>query len=457
VILSFDGVDTRSRIEIFAARPPAERAAIIAAMSDAQVEIMRWDWRLHGRLKQLAPPGDWVTWEVRAGRGFGKTRTGSGWVHERAMEVPGRWIAMIAKNPADARDYMIEGPGGLLKNTRPRDRPIYQSTMRRLTWPNGTWATIYSAEEPDQLRGFSGDTAWLDEFAKWRNPRECWDNLQFGMREASSDQPRILITSTPRPIPILTEIEEKPTTVVVIGSSYENRANLAPTWFADILSAYEGTELGRQEIHAEILDEIEGQVYTSFSRLTFPAGNIDPTIEDTGAELLIGQDFNVNPMATVVAVRCGDECHVIDGFELKASNTDAVVTEIKRRYPGRRIVVCPDPSGKARKTSAPVGQTDYTILQRAGFSVRAPHKAPLVEDRVNNTQAMLCQAGRRRLRIHPKAAPLIKALTGLTYKEGTNERDKSTGFDHISDALDYLQWQEFNVLRPPTTFSTVHM
>lgn len=375
---------------------------------------------------------------------------------------------MVAKTPADARDYMIDGPGGIMLNVPPRERPKFETTKRRLTWPSGAWATIYSAEEASQLRGFSGDTAWLDEFAKYTNPREVWDNLQFGMREVSDDHPRVCITTTPRPIPILSEIQERPTTVTVVSSSYENRANLSERWLDETLAAYEGTRLGEQEIHAKILEEVEGRVYSSFSKLAFPGGNVDASVQDTGAEILVGQDFNVNPMASVIAVRAGDECHVLDALEIQSSNTEEVCEEIKRKYPKRRIIVCPDPAGKQRHTNAPVGQTDFTIMRRAGFEVRAPNSAPLVVDRVNNTQAMLLKGARRRVRIHPKATPLITALGNLTYKIEKDEgpggrtqyssiRDKGSGFDHICDALDYLLWQEFNVIQPALRVLTVRM
>ena len=446
-----------SMAEKVATLPPAERKAFWAEWTDAEVAGLEWDWNFWARPKQLPPEGNWLTWVIRAGRGFGKTRSGAGWVQQRAMEHPGRWCALIAKTPADARDYMIEGPGGILKNTAPHERPIYHPSNRRLTWPNKSWATIFSSEEADQLRGFSGDTAWFDELAKYKNPRECWDNLQFGMREVSSDQPRVAITTTPKPLPLLEEIEAKPNTVTVIGSSYENRANLSPIWFAETLAAYEGTRLGRQEIHAEILDEVEGRVYSSFSKLAYPEGNVDATVEDTGGEILIGQDFNVNPMASVIGVRSVDELHILDALEVPVSNTEEVAAEIRRRYPNRRIIVCPDPSGKQRRTSAPVGQTDFTILQRAGFEVRAPNAAPAIVDRINNTQAMLLQGDRRRIRIHPRAEALINALKGLTYKEGTSIVDKGPSggnYDHITDALGYLCWQEFNTLvrAAPTVF-----
>lgn len=190
------------------------------------------------------------------------TRSGSGWVHERALDYAGRWVALIARTPADARDYMIEGPGGFLKNITRAERPNYEPSKRRLTWPNGSWATIYSDQEPDQLRGFSGDTAWLDEFAKFKHPLECWDNLEFGMRESSNDRPRRLITTTPRPLKMLRQLASLSTTRLVTGSSHENRANLDPIWFKETIQRYEGTRLGRQEIYAEILDDIPGALWT---------------------------------------------------------------------------------------------------------------------------------------------------------------------------------------------------
>lgn len=441
--------ETDSLAESLAWLPESARTEIIRELSPADLAVLEYDWCFWARPKQLPPPGPWLTWLLQTGRGFGKSRAGGGWIHRRAIEVAGRWCALVAKTPADARDVMIEGPAGLLRNTAPHERPVYEPSKRRVTWPNGSWGTLYSSEEPDQLRGFSGDTAWLDEFGKYGNPREVWDNLQFGMREPSSDQPRVCITTTPRPLPILEEIEQKHTTVIVRGSSYENRANLAPTWFAETIAAYEGTRLGRQEIHGERLEAVEGRVYSSFSAVAYPIGNVDASVKDTGAEILVGQDFNVNPMASVIAVRVGDECHVLDALEIGVSNTEEVVDEINRRYPNRRIVVCPDPAGKQRRSSAPVGQTDYTVMQRGGWTVRAPAAAPLVVDRVNNAQAMFLQGARRRVRIHPRAVPLISALKNLTYKEGTSIRDKSSGFDHVCDALDYLLWQEFNVLSEP--------
>lgn len=192
-----------------------------------------------------------------------------------------------------------------------------------------------------------------------------------------------------------------------------------------------------------------GRVYSSFRAKPWPEGNLDESIVDTGAELLIGMDFNVNPMSAVVAVRVADECLVVEAIELPTSNTEEMADELKRRYPNRRIIVCPDPSGRQRKTSAPVGQTDFTLLERAGFEVRASSSAPPVVDRINNANKMLHdnKAGRRMCRLHPVTArPLVTGLSNLVYKEGTSQQEKGR-YDHICDALGYLLWQEFNVMR----------
>ena len=167
--------------------------------------------------------------------------------------------------------------------------------------------------------------------------------------------------------------------------------------------------------------------------------------------LLIGMDFNVNPMTAVIAQRAVNQCHVIDEIVLNNSNTPEMMQEIKRRYPGRRGTVHPDPSGVARKTSAPVGKTDFHIIEEAGWPVyRTPPYA--VVDRTNTVNARLCNSqGERRLLISPKCTHLIKALDALTYKKGTKIPDKNSGLDHISDALGYLIMGAFPMVTETVT------
>lgn len=237
------------------------RNEVLDALTDDEIRVLRWDWAFWARPKQLAPADpDWLIWLIMTGRGFGKTRAAGEWVQDRAEAGnPDRWIALVAATPADARDFMIEkAPSALLNIAPPWARPLYQPSTRSLVWPSGAHATVYSAEKPDQLRGFSGDTAWLDEFAKFRNPRAVLDNLLFGMREAKVSAPQLCITTTPKPLEILGELVQDPDVRLVTGSSYENRDNLDPSWFSRILSRYEGTAVGQQEIEGQLLDELPG-------------------------------------------------------------------------------------------------------------------------------------------------------------------------------------------------------
>ena len=246
--------------------PEAQRAEIIGSLTDAQANDLLWDWKAWARSNQLAPEGDWLTWLVLAGRGFGKTRCGSEYVRSIACGAtplaPGshRRIAIVAETSADARDVMVEGESGIL-SVHPRDfRPVYEPSKRRLTWPNGAVATLYNAVEPDQLRGPQHDAAVCDELAKWRYARETWDQLQFGLRLGA--QPRQVIMTTPRPIPVLKEIMASPSTIVTRGSTYDNAINLAPSFLTQVVRKYEGTRLGRQELSAEILDDVPGALWS---------------------------------------------------------------------------------------------------------------------------------------------------------------------------------------------------
>lgn len=155
---------------------------------------------------------------------------------------------------------MVEGDSGLLGVHPKAFRPTYEPSKRRLTWPNGAVATIFNGTEPDQMRGPQYDLAWCDELAKWRYAQESWDMLQFGLR--LGDDPRQLITTTPRPIVLLKNIMKDPRTVVTRGSTYENSANLAKTFLDNIRAKYEGTRLGRQELQAEVLDDVPGSLWT---------------------------------------------------------------------------------------------------------------------------------------------------------------------------------------------------
>lgn len=241
----------------------------MARLTPAVRAELNWRWRgWWARPNQLAPEGDWATWLVLAGRGFGKSRSGSEWLRERWKAGASR-IAIVAETAADARDVLVEGPSGILAVSPKADRPLYEPSKRRLTWPNGAVGTLYNGTEPDQLRGPEHDTALVDELAKYREAQDTWDNLQFGMRRG--DRPQVMVTTTPRPLPIIKAILADPTTVVTRGSTFDNAANLPERFLAAVRTRYEGTRLGRQELFAEILDDLPGALW---SRDAIDAGRV---------------------------------------------------------------------------------------------------------------------------------------------------------------------------------------
>ncbi len=203
-----------------------------------------------------------------AGRGFGKTRTGAEWVREQIKMGKSR-IALIAPTASDARDVMVEGESGLLAvcwagdksaNGDMLGRPSYEPSKRRVTWANGAVATLFSAEEPERLRGPQHEAMWCDELAAWKYLRETWDMAMFGLR--LGNDPRTIITTTPKPLPLIKEIVKDPTTVVTKGSTFDNSGNLAPKFLKTIKDKYEGSRLGRQELEAEILDDLPGALWS---------------------------------------------------------------------------------------------------------------------------------------------------------------------------------------------------
>lgn len=225
---------------------------------DARAALL-YDWRIWRRPKQATPPGNWTIWLILAGRGFGKTRTGAEWVRESVDTDQYRRIALVGPTAADIRDTMIEGESGLLSVYPPAERPAYEPSKRRLTFHNGAIATAYSADEPDRLRGPNHDLAWCDELAAWRYA-DAWDMLVFGLR--IGQHPRCLVTTTPRPTRIIRSLVERADVHLTRGSTFENRQNLAESFFVEIVSRYEGTRLGRQELHAEVLDDVEGALWS---------------------------------------------------------------------------------------------------------------------------------------------------------------------------------------------------
>lgn len=296
-------------------------------LTDNEALDLLYNWQFWARPKQLEPEGDWLYWVYLAGRGSGKTRTGSEFVNDHARQGA-KHIALVGQTKSDARDTMVElGPSSILKVADPRLRPEYQPSKRRVVWPNGCIATIYSGDEPGQLRGPSHDIVWLDELAKFKYPQECIDNILFGLR--GSDKLKIFVSSTPRPIRVIKELKQESlkndgNVILRIGSTYENASNLPEKFLNTIIAKYEGTRLGRQEIYAEILDDnpdalwsrklIDDNRVNKHPRLIRVVVAVDPEASDTETSAETG----------IIVAGIGDDQHgyIIADKTIKGSPKD---------------------------------------------------------------------------------------------------------------------------------------
>ena len=258
-----------------------------------------WDWQ-HARVDQRPPNwwADWLVWLLKGGRGSGKTRTGSEVTH-RATEASPR-VALISATGPDLREIMVEGESGILATAKPGKRPLWEPSRKRLTWPNGCIGQGFSAEEPDRLRGPEHGFAWADEPAHWDQAAECWDNLLLGLRIKSGPRgvikPKVVATTTPKPTMFMKQLILDKRTITHTVSTYANLVNLAPTFRDTILGRYEGTRTGRQELHGEVLEDVEGAMWTwdmfqyvvdppPMKRIVVgvdPAGSTNKKSDDTG-------------------------------------------------------------------------------------------------------------------------------------------------------------------------------
>jgi phage terminase large subunit-like protein len=255
-----------ARIAELLKMPEAKRLAWLKRLSpDEQREFVHI-WPLWARAAQLPPPGDWQVWLILAGRGFGKTRAGAEWVRDIAARDPAARIALVGASLGEVRSVMVEGESGLLALGLPEQRPQFEPSLRRLVWPGGALATLYSAGEPEALRGPQHSHAWCDEVAKWDNAsdraRRAWDNLLFGLR--LGERPRVLATTTPRAVPLLKQLlaSDPATLVVRRGTTEANLDHLPERFIAGIRALYGQSLLGRQELDGELVEDIEGALWT---------------------------------------------------------------------------------------------------------------------------------------------------------------------------------------------------
>lgn len=246
--------------ELLALASEDVQQAFLNQYSEEDLERILESYEFKARPKQQFPTIDWRSWLILSGRGFGKNFVGANWVLSQAQtqKYP---IALIGSKAADVRDYMVEsGESSIIKQAPKWFTPHYQPSKRRLVFPNGVIAITYTAEDPDQLRGFNGNSAWMDELAKYQYPDETYDNLNFALR--LGDQPRVVITTTPRPIKLVKQLWKDSSVVKTVGSTLENRSNLASSFIDFIYKKYAGTRLGRQELEGEILMDVPGALWS---------------------------------------------------------------------------------------------------------------------------------------------------------------------------------------------------
>jgi len=259
---------TRSLAEDLALLPEDERAA---ALEGLDPESVLWDPNVWLRPEQQAPPGsDWRIFGIVSGRGFGKTRAGAEWIREKAKEQAETRFFLVARTSADVRDTMINGESGILNVHPPSERPTWSPSNRLLTWPNGSTALTFSAEEPNQLRGPQAHYAWCDELAAWSfKPDDvglnAWSNVNIATRlMPPSGSPQIMFTTTPKFVPDIVPLlkGEVPNTIITRGSIYDNSSNLSQDYLDFITGLYGGTRLGRQELEGLLIDRSEGALWT---------------------------------------------------------------------------------------------------------------------------------------------------------------------------------------------------
>ncbi len=294
-----------------------DRALCLSLMGRKACQQYETSWHYWARDEQLAPAGNWTVWMIMAGRGFGKTRAGAEWVREIAEADGSARFALVGANFGEARMVMVEGESGLLSIAPAKNRPLWEPSLKRLRWSNGAEAYLYSAAEPEGLRGPQHSHSWCDEIAKWTNnagqAQAAWDNLKMGLRLGRA--PKIAATTTPRPVPLVRALVKDSGTVITRGTTQDNVANLPGAYIKVMEADYGGTRLGRQELGGELIEELEGALWT---RAMLEECRMEP--EDTGQRIRVV--IGVDPPAS----QYGDACGIIVAA-LRAGNKATILAD----------------------------------------------------------------------------------------------------------------------------------
>lgn len=418
----------------------------LASLSENALLALPWIFEFWALPHQVPPAGAWKTWVIMGGRGAGKTRAGSEWVRTQVEGAtpmaPGRAgrVALVAETIDQVREVMVFGDSGILACSPPDRRPEWIASRKALIWPNGAEAQVFSAHDPESLRGPQFDAAWADELAKWPKGREAWDQLQFALRLGKN--PQQVVTTTPRNVEVLKAILSNPSTVITHAPTEANRAYLAESFLAEVQVRYGGTALGRQELEGVLVEEAEGALWTSeMIRAAQAAGTVEPS------RVVVAVD------PPVTATKSSDECGiVVVGADVRGEPRDwrAVVL-------ADRSVKGASPDGWARAALAAVedfGAERLVVeVNQGGDMVSQVVRQidPLVP--IREVRAMRGKM----LRAEPVAALYeqgrVAHVRGLQTLEAQMTQMTRTGWDGSGspDRLDALVWALTELMIDPSS------
>ncbi|WP_205965489.1 DNA-packaging protein [Pseudorhodobacter turbinis] len=379
-----------------ASETPEVVAEFLEGLSDNALLALPWMFEFWALPHQLAPEGAWKSWVIMGGRGAGKTRAGAEWVRSmvegsQPLDVGrAQRVALVGESVDQVRDVMIFGDSGILACSPPDRRPKWEASRARLLWPNGATASVYSAHNPEKLRGPQFDAAWVDELAKWPNAQNTWDMLQFSLR--LGDHPQQVVTTTPRNVEVLKAVLKNPSTVSTHAPTQANRANLASSFLEEVERRYAGTSQGRQELEGILLEEADGAMWslTQLERgrverapaLTRIVVAVDPPVtghagSDECGILVVGAVTEGPPQTW--------RAFVLEDASVKAASPDTwarAAIAAKERYQADRVVAEVNQGGDM--VESVLRQIDPLVAYRAvratrGKAVRAEPVAALYE------------------------------------------------------------------------------
>lgn len=402
-------------------------------LTDADKMQLNYDWPKWARPKQLPPEGDWDGWLMLGGRFGGKTRAGAEWVRAEVEAGRAKRIGLIGETSADGKDVMVTGDSGILNVCPPWNKPTFTSSSSKgrpkLTWPNGAIATLYDAREPDQLRGPQHDLVWMDELAKMRYAQDVFDQMLFGLRLGK--KPRWLATTTPRPIKLLLNLVKDERVIVTHFTSHDNLMHLATSVKTNVIDRFFGTRLGRQEIEAEILEDVPGALWSRKNldeNRVQRMGDVPPLARVAVAvdPAVTSGDSSAETGIIVGGVSGVGHGYILEDATLKGSPDQWArrAVAMYRKFEADRIVAEANQGGEMVERCIRAVATDVPIrLVRAtrGKYVRAePTSALYEQNRISHVGAL---------------AYLEDQMIGFT-----PERAATRSADELLDRVDALVW-----------------